>query len=93
MAKCVSDDIAVVGIAHKLPKDVEDDAGFWDMLQSAKNQSSGWPKERMNADAHPHPRNGNVSNACCFLEPGPRPLEPECWDGARSVRLGANKQQ
>lgn len=57
----ISDDIAVVGVAYRLPQDVEDDASFWEVLQGSRNLSSGWPEQRMNADAHPHPRNGNVS--------------------------------
>lgn len=57
----ISDDIAVVGVAHRLPQDVEDDASFWEVLQGARNLSTSWPEERMNADAHPHPRNGKVS--------------------------------
>lgn len=64
MPEHMSDDIAVVGIAHRLPQDVEDDASFWEVLQGAKNLSSGWPEQRMNADAHPHPRNGKVSFEC-----------------------------
>ena len=55
-----SDDIAVVGLAYKLPNDVEDDAAFWDVLQGAKNLSGAWPEDRVKADAHPDPRNGKV---------------------------------
>jgi acyl transferase domain-containing protein len=55
------EDIAIVGIAHKLPGDCQDDAKFWEILQNARNLSGKWPEERMNADAHPHPRSGKVS--------------------------------
>ncbi|KAI0470578.1 hypothetical protein GGR56DRAFT_683480 [Xylariaceae sp. FL0804] len=57
----VSDDIAVVGIAYKLPQDLEDDDAFWRTLQEAKNLSTEWPKDRMNPDAHPDPKNGQSS--------------------------------
>ncbi|KPM43172.1 Lovastatin diketide synthase LovF [Neonectria ditissima] len=56
-----SDGIAVVGVAYKLPQDVEDDGAFWEILQGARNLSSEWPPERMNAEAHPDVRNGKVS--------------------------------
>jgi acyl transferase domain-containing protein len=53
-------DIAVVGIAYKLPEDVETDVAFWEVLEGAKNLSGDWPAGRMNAAAHPDPRNGKV---------------------------------
>lgn len=61
MSRPIPDDIAVVGIAYRLPQDVEDDAGFWEILAGARNQASKWPRGRMNSDAHPHPRHGKVS--------------------------------
>lgn len=48
----VSEGIAVVGIAYKLPQDVEDDTAFWEVLENGKNLSSQWPESRMRAEAH-----------------------------------------
>jgi acyl transferase domain-containing protein len=42
----VSGDVAVVGIAYKLPQDIENDAAFWEVLRGAKNLSSEWPERR-----------------------------------------------
>lgn len=42
----LSGDVAVVGLAYKLPRDIEDDAAFWEVLQGAKNLSSEWPESR-----------------------------------------------
>lgn len=71
----ISDDIAVVGVAYKLPQDVEDDVGFWNVLQGARNLSGRWPEERMNADAHPHlqSRNDKVSDLWSPYSVGERP--------------------
>lgn len=57
------DDIAIVGIAYKLPQDVEDDTSLWDVLEGAKNLSGRWPEERMNADAHPHSQSRGADHA------------------------------
>lgn len=58
----VIDDIAVVGIAHKLPGDVEDDSSFWKVLEQGTNLSGNWPEGRMNAESHVHPKSDKVSN-------------------------------
>ncbi|PGH18371.1 hypothetical protein AJ79_00437 [Helicocarpus griseus UAMH5409] len=57
----VSDDIAVVGFAYKLPEDIENDAAFWEILQSARNLATDWPENRsatVRPEAHPDPKNG-----------------------------------
>lgn len=45
------DDIAIVGFSFKLPQGVDDDAGFWDMLQNRRNMKTGWPESRINIDS------------------------------------------
>lgn len=46
-----TDDIAIVGFSFKLPQGVDDDAGFWDMLQNRRNMKTGWPESRINIDS------------------------------------------
>lgn len=44
-------DIAIVGFSFKLPQGVDDDDGFWDMLQNQRNMKTGWPESRINIDS------------------------------------------
>ncbi|KAI0133842.1 putative polyketide synthase [Xylariales sp. AK1849] len=44
-------DIAILGFSFKLPQDVDNDAGFWDVLQKRKNLMTHWPESRLNASS------------------------------------------
>ncbi|KAL7945550.1 putative polyketide synthase [Trichoderma barbatum] len=46
-----ADDIAVVGYSFRLPQDVKDDLGFWDVLENRQNLMTSWPESRMNAQS------------------------------------------
>ncbi len=46
-----TDDIAILGFSFKLPQDVEDDAGFWEVLHGRKNLMTDWPESRFNASS------------------------------------------
>lgn len=45
------DDVAVVGFSYRLPQDVNDDAAFWDVLQSRRNLMTSWPESRLNLES------------------------------------------
>lgn len=43
--------IAIVGLSFRLPRDIDNEAGLWDMLEHGRNAMTEWPKERSNIDA------------------------------------------
>jgi acyl transferase domain-containing protein len=43
--------VAIVGVSFRLPREVEDEATLWDMLEHGRNAMTEWPKERSNIDA------------------------------------------
>jgi acyl transferase domain-containing protein len=43
--------IAIVGLSFRLPRDVDNEASLWDMLEHGRNAMTEWPKERSNIDA------------------------------------------
>jgi acyl transferase domain-containing protein len=43
--------IAVIGLAFKLPQDVEDEESFWDVLEQGKSLMTEWPASRVNVNA------------------------------------------
>ncbi|KAI0024632.1 hypothetical protein F4780DRAFT_795163 [Xylariomycetidae sp. FL0641] len=53
----VPDDIAVVGYSFKLPQDVNDDNGFWEVLEGRRNLKTGWPESRLNTEAFVNNKN------------------------------------
>jgi len=65
------DPIAIVGIAFKLPQDLEDEGSFWEIVEKGKNVMTGWPKSRVNIDAftrsHDAPLN-TVGNDILFTK-------------------------
>ncbi|KAI8964847.1 hypothetical protein F5Y11DRAFT_57289 [Daldinia sp. FL1419] len=42
-----SGDIAIVGLSFKLPQDADDDASFWNILESKRNLMTEWPESRV----------------------------------------------
>ncbi|KAK4212160.1 hypothetical protein QBC37DRAFT_288666 [Rhypophila decipiens] len=44
-------DIAIVGVAFKLPQDAVDEEGFWDMIANRRNAMTEWPASRLNIDS------------------------------------------
>lgn len=56
----VSDDIAIVGYSFKLPQDVNDDSGFWEVLQNRRNLMTEWPQSRINAESFANSSNTKV---------------------------------
>ncbi|KAF5707998.1 polyketide synthase [Fusarium mundagurra] len=44
-------DIAIVGYSFKLPQGVEDDDGFWDVLENRRNLMTDWPESRVKTDS------------------------------------------
>ncbi|KAH8201344.1 hypothetical protein TruAng_004512 [Truncatella angustata] len=46
-----TDEIAIVGFSFKLPQDIDDEAGFWNMLQNRQNMMTDWPESRISVDA------------------------------------------
>lgn len=47
-------DIAVVGLAFKLPQGVEDVSSLWETLEKRKNLMTEWPESRANLKAFYH---------------------------------------
>jgi acyl transferase domain-containing protein len=44
-------DIAIVGYSFKLPRGVEDDDDFWDVLDHRRNLMTDWPESRVKTDS------------------------------------------
>ncbi|SPO01629.1 related to polyketide synthase [Cephalotrichum gorgonifer] len=51
IGKPVEGDIAVIGLSFKLPQDVDDVSGFWDVLQNRRNLMTRWPDSRISAES------------------------------------------
>ncbi|KAK2611358.1 hypothetical protein N8I77_004702 [Diaporthe amygdali] len=45
------DDIAIVGYSFKLPRGIDDDFKFWEVLQDRRNLSTEWPTSRININS------------------------------------------
>ena len=43
--------IAIVGLAYKLPQDIEDEASFWRILEQGQSVMTEWPKSRVDVNA------------------------------------------
>ncbi|CAN9190585.1 unnamed protein product [Alternaria alternata] len=43
--------IAIVGLAFKLPQDIEDEASFWRILEQGQSVMTEWPKSRVDVNA------------------------------------------
>ncbi|CAN9081152.1 unnamed protein product [Alternaria alternata] len=43
--------IAIVGLAFKLPQDIEDEASFWHILEQGQSMMTEWPKSRVDVNA------------------------------------------
>jgi hypothetical protein len=52
-----SDDIAIVGMAYRLPGGCDTDNSFWDTLMDARCVATEFPADRLNAESlfHPEP--------------------------------------
>ncbi len=46
-----TEDIAIVGYSFKLPQDIDDDGGLWNVLESRRNLATDWPKSRVNTES------------------------------------------
>lgn len=58
-----ADDIAVIGLSFRLPRDVCTDDEFWKMLQEGRSASGGVPNDRFSLERYWHPspdRHGSV---------------------------------
>lgn len=44
-------DIAVVGFSFKLPQNVNDVDGLWDVLEKRRNLMTPFPEDRMNSES------------------------------------------
>ena len=64
MAESSPTPIAIVGMGCRLPGDVCDTEGLWDLLAKGKNTWSPVPPERFNEEAfyHPNPGNNGTTN-------------------------------
>ena len=64
MAESSPTSIAIVGMSCRLPGDVCDTEGLWDLLAKGKNTWSPVPPERFNGEAfyHPNPGNNGTTN-------------------------------
>ncbi|KAF2260237.1 polyketide synthase PksD [Lojkania enalia] len=47
----IAEPVAIVGHAFRLPPDIEDESGFWEMLETGRNVRTEWPKSRANLDS------------------------------------------
>ncbi|KAF4965561.1 hypothetical protein FSARC_6646 [Fusarium sarcochroum] len=54
--------LAIIGMSYKLPQDVVDDPGLWNMLLDKRCTSEKAPSSRFNVDAHYHPDNRRPGN-------------------------------
>ena len=43
--------IAIVGLAFKLPQDIDDEASFWHILEQGQSMMTEWPKSRVDVNA------------------------------------------
>lgn len=43
-------DIAIIGLAFKLPQDVEDVSSLWHTLEQRRNLMTEWPQSRASLD-------------------------------------------
>lgn len=59
------DDIAIVGYSFKLPRGIDDDFKFWEVLQDRRNLSTEWPTSRINIDSF---LNGKSHTVCPNLQ-------------------------
>ncbi|KAF2971310.1 hypothetical protein GQX73_g2264 [Xylaria multiplex] len=66
------EDIAIVGVAFKLPQDAVDEVGLWHILEQRRNVMTEWPASRLNIDsffdANPAVRNKMHFRGAHFLE-------------------------
>ncbi|KAL4890686.1 hypothetical protein BDV59DRAFT_194827 [Aspergillus ambiguus] len=73
--------LAIIGYAVRYPQDAENVDSFWDLLMSARETKSPFPKDRINAMAfyHPDPNHGGTfhSKNAHFLKES-----PVCFDAA-----------
>jgi acyl transferase domain-containing protein len=42
--------IAIIGLAFKLPQDIEDEASFWRILEQGQSVMTEWPKSRVDVN-------------------------------------------
>jgi acyl transferase domain-containing protein len=66
-------DIAIVGLSFRLPQDIQDEDGFWDMLTSRKNMMGEWPASRTNIDSFYEPDSSSVNKVKAPLAGLPSP--------------------
>ncbi|KAI6080277.1 beta-ketoacyl synthase, partial [Hypoxylon rubiginosum] len=56
----MNDDIAIVGFSFKLPQDVEDVSGFWEVLENKRDLMTEWPESRIAYGSFEASKEGNV---------------------------------
>ncbi|KAF7535686.1 hypothetical protein G7054_g5162 [Neopestalotiopsis clavispora] len=67
--------IAIIGFSFRLPQGAEDEASFWEMLESGRNVMTEWPKSRANIGAlyngQPRANNTLLSRGAHFIDGDP----------------------
>ena len=48
--------IAIIGMGCRFPGQADSPEKLWEVCAAARNTWSGWPKERLNEQAFPHPQ-------------------------------------
>ena len=61
--------IAIIGLAFKLPQDVEDEQSFWEVLEQGKSLMTEWPASRVNVNAFARSQDTSL-NVVCNLRVG-----------------------
>lgn len=59
---------AIVGYAFKLPQEADDEAGFWEVMQTKRNVMTEWPEDRVSIEGFEDGGVRRPNMVCLFLD-------------------------